>query len=65
MLDRALAVKTLAGCEKSLAEWAELAKMCKELDDDDGEKFAFMVVDPLLDLRSILTEHIDTARVAA
>jgi hypothetical protein len=65
MLDKALAVKTLAGCEKSLSEWAELARMCRELDDDHGERIALQVVDPLLDLRAVLTEHIETAKIAA
>jgi hypothetical protein len=65
MLDRALAVKTLAGCEKQLAEWSELARLCKELDDDEGERFAFRVVDPLLDLRAVLTEHVETAKIPA
>jgi hypothetical protein len=65
VLDRALAVKTLAGCEKSLGEWAEVARICKGLDDDEGERLALRIVDPLLDLRAILTEHIETAQVAA
>ena len=65
MLDKALAVQTLAGCEKYLQAWAEIALMCKNMDDDDGERLAFAIVDPLLDLRSVLTEHIETAKIAA
>lgn len=65
MLDRALAVKTLAGCEKSLREWSEVAKCARDVDDDEGERFALMVVDPLLDLRAILTERIETAAPVA
>lgn len=66
MLDKALAVKTLAGCEKFLREWSEVARAAKDSQDDEGERFALSVADPLLDLRAVLTEHIETAnRIAA
>ena len=65
MLDKALAVKTLASCEKMLGEWAEVAKLCAELEDRAGRDFAMTVCDPLLDLRAILTESIPTATPAA
>ncbi len=64
MLDRALAVKTLAGCEKYLGEWSEVARLCRDADDEDGYRHAISVIDPLLDLRAVLTERIPTAGAA-
>lgn len=65
MLDKALAVQTLAGCEKYLQSWAEIARMCRNMDDEDGERLALAIVDPLLDLRAVLTEHVETATIPA
>ena len=64
-LQRALAVKTLAATEKHLKLWAEVLHAAKENDDAMGALFALDVCNPLLDLRSILTEELLTAKAAA
>lgn len=64
-LQRACAVKTLAATEKHLKVWSEILHAAKENGDDTGAMMALDICNPLLDLRSVLTEHIQTARAAA
>lgn len=64
-LQRACAVKTLAATEKHLKLWAEILQAARENGDEVGQIVALNVCDPLLDLRCVLTEHLETAQVAA
>lgn len=60
---RADAVILLAGCEKNLAKWQRIVTDARESGDTETAEMARQVVDALLDLRAILTEHVGTVTV--